>query len=176
METPLNIWNKYKKEECAYVDYIFTTKDFVWNYKVHSNIKCIMFEYCDRGIQDWSTFKTFLKTSFPNLEVLLLCQNYTYENENIEDMLNFLNDSWLQYIWIQDLQSNLKVNMQYGCSRMLNSCTFGCCSNCNYNYQEEYYDDDDDNKCMFCINSDNFFKIDRHTVQYGLYIDIRDIM
>jgi hypothetical protein len=102
----------YEKENCAYVEHFYAIGEWKKDIKFE-DIKFIYFEFCDRGIACWKKFSDFLKNSFPNLEVLLLCQNYTYDDthENIDsntiakkEISDFMNDDWLKYIWIQEEQ------------------------------------------------------------------------
>ncbi|NDH05105.1 hypothetical protein EBX93_04150 [bacterium] len=177
-ETPLKVWKKYKESECAYVDDIFTSREYKWNLLVaYPDVKCIKFEYCDRGIPDWNKFGFFLKTAFPNLEVLLLQQNCTYNpnNDIKQDILDFLRDTWLHYIWIEDLQTDLKiedVQMPFGCQRMFNTGIVGNCSNCK-DYSDEY--DETLDRCKYCIKQDEFNAVNRQTVSCNLYLTQADI-
>ena len=81
----------------------------------YPDIQCVWFEYCDRGIHCWRKFNVFLKATFPNLRALVLSQNWTQNVDRCNDdderahLNEFLHDSWLEGIFIDDAQSGLTI-------------------------------------------------------------------
>jgi hypothetical protein len=143
------IWNMYNTSEKAFVKYIFPYSPWKLD-KVYSDIKCIWFEYCDRGIKCWKKFSEFLKTCFPNLRSVILCQNYSYSKcgDELEEthFLDFFYDPWLSHIWIEDCQTSFikkERTITDNLTRVLNSgyiceTVSDCAVDESYNCQHRY--------------------------------------
>lgn len=100
---PQDLWNVYDDNERAYVGNLFICRE--WDCcMVYYDIKCVMFGYCDRGIQNWAEFNAFLKETFPSLECLMVTQSCSVSGMN-EDFMDFFYDPWIQSIWIEDYQT-----------------------------------------------------------------------
>ncbi len=65
---------------------------------VYPEIKCLIVDI-HRGVNCWSTFGKYIKQCFPNLEMLLVNQGYTF-CQNPEHFFDFMNDPWLKKIFI----------------------------------------------------------------------------
>ena len=108
------IWNKYDKNERCYVQWLYPRQE--WNYEMYyPAIKCLMFEYCDRGIHCWKTFGIFLKKAFPNLKCLFISQNFNMTDCYLDGspeknhVIDFFKDDWLEYILVIDEQSGYSI-------------------------------------------------------------------
>lgn len=174
--TPYEIWKTYDEDACAYVDDIFTMGAYRWKCDVvYPDVKCIKFCYCDRGISDWGAFRVFLHTVFPNLEVLLLRQNYSYKASR--EMVEFMCDPWLRYIWIDDMQSediHEPVIWTIPEGRMLNSGTFGYCVKYQQYIDEPHVDTTID-ACQICINQDISDELDVKKMGIVLWLEQADV-
>lgn len=109
------IWNTYTKDERCYVEWLYTPS--IWPTEFYyPTIKCLVFEYCDRGIHCWKLFGEFLKKSFPNLKCLFLTQNFSmtdcYSDNLIEKTHadDFFQDDWLEYILVNDGQTRYNIS------------------------------------------------------------------
>ncbi len=112
---PKDIWYKYDNTNRAFIGYIFPS----WNrWKIlepYLHIRCILFNYCDRGIDCWQAFQAFLDRTFPNLEALILSQGWSYDqrHDTIQELIDFFRTTKYKYIWINE-DSNGKYS-NYNC-------------------------------------------------------------
>lgn len=102
--SPREIFDMYSSEEKYIVDWIWPVVK--WRECIsYQKIKCLYFSMVDRGIECWKLFNEFLHRSFPNLQSLILEQDYTSVeicNEALkkQHFTDFFNDPWLKDIII----------------------------------------------------------------------------
>jgi hypothetical protein len=94
----------YKDNQICYIDNeIWSTAKWKKE-EVYIDIKLTYFAAFDRGVGNWNEFDDYLKYTFPNLETLILNQNYTITT--IFEPLEFITNSWIKNILIFDSQTS----------------------------------------------------------------------
>lgn len=109
--SPEDIWDLYNPNERAAVKYLGSSWAKWRNDVNYPEVKCLVLCDCDRGIPCWKEFGEFLRRVFPNLQSLMLSQNYSYGcNDEKEHFQQFFNEEWLHYVWINTISND------FGCS------------------------------------------------------------
>jgi hypothetical protein len=79
-----------------------TLPDNIW---YDDKVEVLVFTYIDRGIKNWTSFANLLNVFYPNLKVLILAQNYSYDTDE-KDFRTFLDMLKLDLFVIDDFQTD----------------------------------------------------------------------
>ena len=133
-----------------------------------------MFEYCDRGIWCWQKFHNFLKIVFPNLQVLILEQNFSPDKcmcnskatnncdcesnsgYEIEHFNQFMQTTTIDIVIINDLQTDFEGEIILGPNKYFIQIYKGS--------DEGYIEDPIQDNMHKLIKTTDYIKIDQLTL------------
>lgn len=114
-------WNQYPENERHVISEIFVQSlERDLGDDILPGVKALLIGTVDRGVQCWSTFLTRIKQLYPDLETLILSQNYTYHPDNCcvihgknkvsstNDLVDAFSKSDIKNLWIEDCQSEFR--------------------------------------------------------------------
>lgn len=103
----------YYKDNCITIPTLYTLDELLSSSKYFNDddIKCVNIDYVDCGINNWDDF-TNIKGLYPNIEVLIMSQNYSYCGDHhiydkiiAEEFKAFITKMKLKYFVLDDMQT-----------------------------------------------------------------------
>ena len=156
----------YKKGEICFVENEVWSTSIFKKDMIYDEIKLIYFEYFDRGVRNWKDLNDYLKFSFPNLETLILNENFS----SLIQALEFINNNWIKNILIFDSQTThlnqdiITLTKNYDKNKFY----ITKISHCSSSYVS-YFDITPNYIRMFCILSDIDFENSRSYKKFIKY-------
>jgi hypothetical protein len=163
-----DINKNYKKSEICYIGHEIWSSSIFKKDTIYNNIKLIYFASFDRGVGNWTELNDYLKFSFPNLETLVLNENYS----SLIEALKFITNSWIKNILVFDSQTThtneeiISLRKNYDENKFY----ITKISQGNSSYVS-YFDITPNYIHMFCVMSDIEFDDLRHCCKFKRYFE-----